>query len=244
MTPRLTRRGAIELLAAGAIGSLATPISIARAAEAAAPPDTPMLFTDRVRRDLIGDAALITERLYELKFVPLAQGYRVEGTQISSTIDAPPELAPLAEVWRKTPQSRYFPFEIDRNGLVVPASGPAPGGALDLSEAIDTGLNLLRAGGSSEAELADAQAFFLWLQQAANQIGSDVPRDLFVPPPEMQQASRVIELPGGTSGTIEVSFLGSLCPETGLMRDAQRQIVTRVEGTSQRTVDSWALALA
>lgn len=246
MSPRLTRRGAIQLLATGALASLATPISLARAAGVArlAPPHAPMLFTDHVRRQLVGDASLTTQRNFEVRFIPLADGYLIDGTQVSSSIDAPPGLEPLAEIWRKTPLTTLFPFQIDLEGFVIPNTGPTSGAAPDLSEAIDVGLDLLRKSGSSETEIDDAHSFFLWLQQAANEIGSDIPRDLLVPPAEVQQASKVVELPGGTSGMIEISFLGTLTPETGLMRQAKREIVTRVEGTSLSTLDNWSLALA
>ena len=86
--------------------------------------------------------------------------------------------------------------------------------------------------------------FELWLQQAATRIGSDIPRDLFVPPSEVQKASRTIDLPGGASGTIEVSFRGTLTPETGLLREAERKVVTRSEGTSNRVFEAWSLTTA
>jgi len=246
MTGTFTRRRAIQLLTVGALAGSVLPLSPARAVGASrfAPPHAPMLFKSRIRHDLGDNVALITQRTFEVRFIPVSEGYRLEGTQVAAEIDAPEDLAPLAEIWRKTPLTTLFPFSVDENGLVIPNSGPNPAAVPDLSEAIDVALDMLRKGGSSETVVDDAHSFFLWLQKAANEIGSDIPRDLMVPPAKLQQASKLIELPGGTSGTIEISFLGTTWPDTGVMREAERHIVTRVEGTSQRSSDNWSLALA
>lgn len=246
MSRSLSRRRAIQLLTVGAMAGSVMPFSLARAAGVArfAPPHVPMLFKSRIWHDLGNDVALITQRTFEVRFTPVSEGYRLEGTQVASEIDAPEELAPLAEIWRRTPLTTLFPFSVDIDGFVIPNSGPNPAPVPDLSESIDVALDMLRKDGTSETAINDAQSFFQWLQKAANEIGSDVPRDLMVPPAELQKASKVVELPGGTSGTIEISFLGTTWPDFGLLRDAERHIVTRVEGTSQRSRDNWALALA
>ncbi|MBS1240121.1 MAG: hypothetical protein H6R45_827, partial [Proteobacteria bacterium] len=43
---------------------------------------------------------------------------------------------------------------------------------------------------------------------------------------------------------IETRFWGSISPQTGLMQTAERDIVTRTEETSRRTVETWSLAPA
>ncbi|WEK45462.1 MAG: hypothetical protein P0Y56_10490 [Candidatus Andeanibacterium colombiense] len=240
------RRDALALLGAGILGTLLPTRARAGAGEIGhlAPPAGPMRLDYRVRKSLTADAAIATERNFEIRFVPLTQGFRVEGRQISSAIDGPPELAPLAEVWRKTTLPGLFPFAIDASGLVVAGSGSASAPEPELGNAIDIALAMLRDGGSSEAQIADTRAFGQWLQRVADELGSDLPRDLFAPPATPQQSSRTIALPGGTTGTIEISFQGTLSPVTGLMREARREIVTRVEDTAQSTVEAWSLALS
>jgi hypothetical protein len=147
----------------------------------------------------------------------------------------------MFDLWRKQVNSSMFPFSLDAEGLIVADSGPAAGPIPGFDEMIDTGLEMLRKSGQTEAQIHDAKTFFLWLQLAAAQIVTDIPLDLFVPPPEPEQTSRAIELPGGGAGTIEVRFRGSRSPETGMMAEATREVITSTEGTSQRIVDSWAM---
>jgi len=248
VTARLTRRGALELLAAGAVaGSLAAGGAPARAAQGTlrlSPPDAPMLFRRRLLREMSGGNAIVVERGFELRFLPLGHGYRVEGTQVSSAVETPPVLAQIAELERKRVDSGVFPVELDPDGLVLDGASPDARPTPGLDEAVDLALARLRERGVSGAQLADANAFFLWLQQAAGTIGAEMPRELFVPPAEPQQVTRVVALPGGGSGTIETRFWGSISPQTGLMQTAERDIVTRTEETSRRTVETWSLTPA
>jgi hypothetical protein len=128
--------------------------------------------------------------------------------------------------------------------LIIAGSGAAPGPVPGFGELIDASLDSLRKSGEGEATIRDAQSFFAWLQKAAAQIVTDVPLDLFVPPAQAEQTSRTIELPGGGSGTIEVRFWGRCSPETGMMAEATREVITSTEGTSQRIVNSWAMLRA
>ncbi|MBO9498319.1 MAG: hypothetical protein J7483_02590 [Novosphingobium sp.] len=201
-----------------------------------------MALTYRVRRPLPGEARIDTRRDYEIRFEPVGRAWRVQGRQVSSAIDGPPELAPLAEVWRKTELAGLFPFMLDEGGRVIAGSGPLPAPVPGLADAIDIALAMLRDSGSSEATIADAHQFGLWLQRAAGEIGSSLPPNLFVPPALPERASRAIELPGGGSGTIEVRFEGMLSPDTGLMCEARREVVTTVEGSAQSMVEAWSLA--
>ena len=239
--PQVTRRGAIGLVGAGTLGLLFPAVRVQAAGRLLSPPTEPTILRNRSRRPLGGDAALLTERNYNIRFTPLAEGFRVEGEQISSSIDGPPDLAPMFDLWRRQVNMSMFPFSLDAGGLIVAGSGPAAAPVPGLDEMIDTGIEMLRKSGQTEAQIHDAKTFFLWLQLAAAQIVTDVPPDLFVPPSEPEQTSRAIELPGGSSGTIEVRFGGSRSPETGMMAEATREVITSTEGTSQRIVDNWAL---
>lgn len=238
---QVTRRGAIGLVGAGALGLLIPVARVHAADRPLSPPTGSTILRHRNWRPLVGDASLSTERNYAIRFTPLAEGFRVEGEQVSSSIDAPADLAPLAELWRKQVNTGMFPFSLDAGGLIVPDSGPAAAPIPGFDEMIDTGIEMLRKSGQTEAQVHDAKTFFLWLQLAAAQIVTDVPLDLFVPPAEPEQTSRTIELPGGGSGTIEVRFQGSRSPETRMMAEATREVITSTEGTSQRIVDRWAL---
>ncbi len=241
--PGLTRRGALELLAAGACTALIAAGARARPAGRLTPPPGPMLFRHRVLREMVGGARIVTERGFEVRFIPLEQGYRVEGAQVSSTIEAPPDLAQLAEIERKRVDTHMFPVNLDSDGFVLAGPEPDAHPIPEIDEAVDVALAMLRKGGSSEADITAAQGFLFWLQRVASAVGEDMPRRLFVPPAEPEQATRAIELPGGGGGSIETRFWGSVSPETGLMQTAEREIVTRTEETSRRSGEYWSLTL-
>lgn len=236
-----TRRRALGLFGAGALAGFAAPAWGADARRIA-PPSGKMLFRHITHQPLGGGAEIIATRDYEIAFTPLEQGYRVEGGQVASGIEAPPELAALSEIWLTMVNTGMFPFSIDAEGVIVPGSGPEPAPIPRFDEMIDASLDMLRRGGSSEEEIADANAFLRWLDQAAAQISTNVPPNLLVPPASAQRDSRTIELPGGIVGMIEVSFAGTISPETGLMQSARRDVTTLVEGTANKTADSWSLA--
>lgn len=238
MIQRLTRRGALGLLGAGMATGLVTP---ACAASPLAPPQTPMLFRRSMMRDAGRGITITVTRGFEIRFVPLASGYRLEGSQVYAEVDAPEELAQIAELERNRIETTVFPVLLDARGLVLDSSGPEPRPTPELDQAVELALARFREIGADETTIADAQTFFQWLQQAGGTIGAEMPPELFVPPPEPQQVIRTIELPGGLTGTIETRFGGTVTPETGLMRTAERAIVTRVEGTSQQSLESWSL---
>lgn len=244
VTPHLSRRGAIALLGAGALSGLALPIDVRAEDVRLSPPRTPMLFRRRVWRDLLDGNAIIAERGFEVRFLPLSDGYRVEGAQVSSTLETPPDLERLAKYERERIETGFFPLKLDSGGFVIGGDNPVPPPAFNLDKAIDVAIDILRESGSNEATIRDAQGFFLWLSKAAGTIGADMPRDLFRPPSEPQRAMRTIALPGGSSGTIEVVFQGRISPATGLMSEAERSIVTRTEGTAMTSIESWALGPA
>lgn len=247
MTWGLTRRGTLEFLAAGAFAGLLGAGRPARGATLPAPPNAPMLFTRQIVRELPDGLAITVRRGFEIRFLPLREGYRVEGGQVSCEVDAPADIAALAAIERSRVETGLFPFDLDRNGLVLfkhdGDQRPTPELAKALEQAVDAALGILRDSGQTPATIADAQRFYLWLQQTAGTIGSVLPPDLFVPPPQPQTARRVIELPGGETGTIETRFSGSIAPETGLMREAERMIVTTTEGSSLRSIESWTLSV-
>src|SRR5512147_423311 len=69
-----------------------------RAARSIAPPPQPMLFARRLTRELSGGYSIVAERSFKVRFVALGDGFRIEGEQVSSSVDAPPNLAAYAKI--------------------------------------------------------------------------------------------------------------------------------------------------
>ncbi len=205
------------------------------------PPGAPMLFRRRLMREMAGGHAIIAERGFEVRFLAQGGGYRVEGAQISSTIEAPPVLARIAELERARIETGLFPLMLGVDGMI--RAGPEAQPLAELDEAVDLALAQIRQAIPEAPEQREASAFILRLQQAAGSIGTQMPRDLFVPPADAAPLIRAIDLPGGDSGQIEINFRGRISAASGLMVEAERIITTTVGETRRSTVENWSLAL-
>jgi hypothetical protein len=51
-----------------------------------------------------------------------------------------------------------------------------------------------------------------------------------------------VALPNGISGSITTQFSGSVRPETGLLDEAERIVLTGMDGSMRRTVEHWSMA--
>ena len=237
---RIDRRAAIRAAMASAL--LPTLLSGKIAAAAGArimPPTRPMEFVRRLRREMSGGFAVVVERRFEIRFVELTAGYRIDGRQISSAVDAPPNLEALARLERERRETGMFPLDLDRNGII--RSGPAIVETPNLQQAVDTALGQLSAGLENPSEIAEVRTFMIGLQQAEGTLSSAMPADLFVPPLSAQRASREIDLPGGMTGSLSSEYSGNISPETGLLSEARRVILTETGDTRRETVESWSL---
>lgn len=236
-----TRRG---LLRAAAAGMLLP--AMARRAQAGAgrisPPTGAMVFSRILRRELAGGHAVVARRDFEIRFHRLADGYRVEGDQIASSVEAPPNLEAYARLERERREEGMFPLMLDAAGLI--RSGPAGGPNAGLDRAIEIALEQVSARLAPGEALAEARSFILGLQQAAKMISSAMPGDLFVPPASARQESRRIALPGGASGQLSTEYWGRTSPDTGLLEEARRIILTETEGTRRETAEHWTLRAA
>lgn len=238
MTMLLGRRSALAALAL-AIGMAASGVPVcAEVAEAAgfAAPSEPMQLTRVLEREL-GDGAKITvARTWRVRFVAHADGYTVEGEQIAVEVDVPPRLAALAEVERKNPHAGPFPIALDKAGLIVGEGGadaaPIPG----LEEAAKKYLE-----GAPPDRQAEAMRYVRAVQQAGAEMTSRWPEDLFYPVAVPRRDERMLPLPGGGSGTIDVSFDGVLASDRHRLATAVRRIETTVNGSTRASQETWRL---
>lgn len=204
-----------------------------------APPSQSMLFRRELRRELPGGYAVVASREFEIAFRAIADGFRIDGRQVASSLDAPPSLEAYARLERERREDGIFPLRLDGYGLIL--SGPASVSGSDLEQAVTIALEQISAGLETQEEQAEARSFVLGLRQAADTISSALPEDLFVPPEIPQQASRSILLPDGMSGELSVEYSGRVSTATGLLDEARRVIVTDAMGERRRTVESWTL---
>src|SRR5688572_7537209 len=92
----LGRRALLGLAgAAAALPLFRTGSAAAQPASRFAPPSGPMRYTRRLERELVDGARLVVSRGFAVRFVPEADGFRVDGEQVDSAVDAPAALDAL-----------------------------------------------------------------------------------------------------------------------------------------------------
>ena len=207
-----------------------------------APPAEPMLFVRRLTRELPGGYAIVVERGFRIRFAAQADGFRIEGEQVSSSVDAPPNLAAYADIERQRVETGVFPIELDAQGLI--RSTPAAAAPAALARGVELALEQVRTMQLPKGGEDQARTFLLGLEQAAGRISSAPPPDLFIPPANPEQATREVTLPGGLAGSISSRFSGTLSPLTGLLQQAERIVVTETAGSTRRTLEHWTLGAA
>lgn len=223
-------------LAALVLAGTAVPGSAQTAGTGFVAPSEPMRLTRVLERELGDGNAVTVTRSWRVRFVAHGDGYRVEGEEIAATVDAPPRLAMLAQVEREKPDAAPFPITLDAAGLIVDerAAGAAP--IPGLAEAARTYLQ-----DAPDKRRSDAMRYVLAVQQAGARMTSAWPEDLFYPATPPRSERRTLALPGGGSGTISVSFDGTLGDEGRHLAAAERHIVTTIGGDARASHESWRL---
>ena len=207
-----------------------------------APPAAPMRYTRRLERGLPDGARLIVSRDFAVHFVPDTGGFRIEGEQTGVMVDAPPSLAALARLERERIETGVFPLQLDAAGAIRAAAPSAPSAQLD--EAVREVTAQIEHWPHTPAEREQLRAFVNAVHQSAGRLVTELPRDLFAPTGVPRADNRAIALPGGEAGQVSTTFTATRDPATGLMREAQREVLTKVAGEVRRTLESWTLVLA
>jgi hypothetical protein len=199
-----------------------------------------MSFTRRLERSLDDGNQVVVDRSFAVLFAPRSLGWSVSGEQTGVAVDFPPRLAPLAELERRRREIDLFPLLLDSFGAIVegPQARPAP----ELDEAIAIVTRAFGRASHTGDERAQHEAFLRAVQDAGARMTSLPPARLFAPDQAESRAERDLILPKGSRGTIAVSFSALADPQTGLMRQARREIVTTIAGDSRLTREEWTLA--
>jgi hypothetical protein len=238
-------RRAVLRLAAGA---MLLPLASAAGAHpsspgtAFAPPDGPMLYTRRLERVFPDGARFTVARSFEVRFEHWGDGFRVEGRQVGVEVEAPEALAAFAKLEREREREErgLFPLLLEADGSISEGAGAPLATRLD--DAVRESLALIEARAHEAAEHAELVRFVQAFHQSAGRLVTELPPDLFAPPPDPRVESRAVALPGGDSGEVTVTFAAARDPATGLMREALREVVTALEGDRRRTLETWQLA--
>ena len=229
----------------GAAAALLVPVLAAVPLRAAAhgarfaPPHEPMLYRRRLERGLADGASFSVSRGFEVRFLHQAGGYLVDGRQVEVEVDAPEALAAFVRLEREREERGLFPLLLDAGGAIAAGAGTPVATRLD--DAVREALAVLEARPHAPAERAELVRFVNAFHQSAGKLLTELPRDLFAPVETSRSERRAIALPGGDAGEVAVTFTAERDPATGLMRHAEREVVTVLDGDRRRTLESWSL---
>jgi hypothetical protein len=236
------RRQVLHAAMAALVLPLVSAPGLARAqGRAFAPPPGSMLYTRRLERSLPGNARFTVSRSFAIRFHQEAGGYRVTGEQVAVDVDAPDSLAPFAAMERERMEEGLFPLFLDQDGLIAAGADVAESPRLD--QAVQEVLRRINALPVPEADQAEMTSFVRAVHANAAQLLTELPRDLFAPDGERSRHSRTVALPGGGEGVVTVGYTAETEPSTGLMRNAEREVVTEFAGSLRRTLERWTLTL-
>lgn len=201
-------------------------------------PESPVVLTRELRRSLVDGKEVVSRRRYELRFVREGNGWRVDGTLVGSEVDAPPELAPLAEIEKQRPDNGLFPLRLDERGMIV-----AQQGAQDLAhastarQAFDNAVERVGFAPSTRVAVGDMAGRIVAVGRA---IGGNWPTDLFHPLAVSDSQVREMALPGGKIGRIVVA-VDTRRNDRGMLAQFRRMVTTELDGTSRASMETWTV---
>lgn len=234
------RRSAIGI----GLAAIATPAfaasSPADSTRLVAPPEHDMLYRREAIRELGDGAHLSVAREFTVEFRQFSDGFMLHGRQISAHVDAPESLASFAAIEEARDESALFPIALNPFGQIL-SSRIAPTGNDSVSAAVDQAVAQLAQLPIPEDERDLLSQSISAMRSAGSRVTAHLPADLFAPVDVPRHIAQNISLPGGLEGTVETQFTGLRDPSTGLMRSAEREVRTLVEGSRTQTTEIWSL---
>jgi hypothetical protein len=230
-------RGMAMALLFPALAALA-PTARAEAARFA-PPGVPMRYVRRLERSLADGEKLVVTRSFAVRFEPAGEGYRILGQQLGVETEAPEKLAAFMRIERERREDGLFPLLLDAHGRITGSeAAPLPA---RLDEAVREAVAMIDRRPRPAADRAELLRFVNAIDQSAGKLVSALPHDLFAPAPEPRRETREVALPGGETGILTLTFSATADPGTGLMQEAEREVLTELAGETRRTLETWRL---
>lgn len=218
----------LPVLAADPVASTAAPF---------VPPEGAVVLSRTVWRDLPDGKTMRVTRSYTMTIRRQGSGFVVEGSLTGVTVDAPPALAPLAELERKRPDQQLFPIFLDHDGQIIdppaaPAAAPGHTATREVGARLIGQAQLPAEQGARAAQVLDTVV-------ASARTGAVWPRDLFNPRMAGPAATRTV-----TQGTTQVTITTTVDRAMGspLPRAYERRVVTRFDGSESVTREQWTMA--
>ncbi|MEO7247270.1 MAG: hypothetical protein ABIW31_02350 [Novosphingobium sp.] len=228
------------LLSGAVVLPVVGPGSVEAAAQSAfEAPSGPFRLTRELHRSLPRGQEIVTRRSYEIRIVRDGEGWRVDGQLVDSQIEAPPELAMLAELEKARKDARLFPLYLDRNGMIVQQHGGGDAASSAAAHAmVNSAIAKAPLTSGEQAVAADMVKKIVASSEAA---GGNWPSDLFRPTAGRRSESHIMPLADGSQGriTVVIEAEGS---RDGLLDHFARNVVTELAGTRRESRELFMLA--
>lgn len=203
------------------------------------PPKQARVLTRTLTRDLADGKQIVTTRSYLVRVVPLGQGYRVEGNQISVDVSAPPVLAPLVAMERARVDHETLPILLDHDGYIIPGPEQEAPTSAETGKAVDAFQAQSRM---TPSQRATANTVAHAMIAPGGHVITQWPGDVFNPMPGRREDVLHPSLPDGTQGEVVVAITGECGKDIPL--HLTRDVVTRIGGTSRHVQEDWTLGPA
>jgi hypothetical protein len=216
----------------------ATSVAAAKPSAVFAPPSGKLLLTRTLQRTLHDGKEVVTRRTYEVQFVRIGEGYRVDGNLVDVQVEVPPLLAALADIERKRPDNGMFPIMLDARGIIAGGDSVQDDGSLDRASTVVAGR--FANSGLPAVEMLQAQGFMKQLR--ARRPRSLWPTDVFNPGPQPLMETRIVPVPGGGSGRVVIEMFAKSGAADGMITELERLVTTDLDGDKRVTRETWRLS--
>lgn len=228
--PLLVAASVFALIPGLALAAAAPP----RAAEAArpfVPPGDGLVLTREVRRPLSNGEEVVARRSYAITFRRDGDGFIVDGHQIAIEVDAPANLAMLAEIERRRSDSGMFPMRLDAQGIIVSEGGA--GDAAAVAAATGEVARMVAHSALPASDRADVSGFVQQIKARGDKV--QWPRDLFRPAPGEHRETHDFALPQGGLGHVVIAIDADVDAPGDLPRRLERTVTTGYAGSERVT---------
>ncbi len=204
-----------------------------------APPNTPMMLSRTVIRELSDGKQIVVKRSFRIQFVNSGSGYTLNGAPIGVTVDVPPVLERMADLERQRSEPGPFPLVLDNRGIIHdPAGSEVPDQqARDRARAV--GSSLLQAAPIAQQTKVETIQFLD--KMVSDPRSAPWPVDLFSAKDAERHLHRSVALADGSQGEVDVVLrVGKWLP-CGMPALFERVITTDLAGTRRVSREVWSL---
>lgn len=229
----------LSLLLCTVAGANSDPVWAKAATPAFAPPESPVILTRTVLRPLAGGQQVAVTRRYEIQFTRAHNGFQLDGRLLDVQVEAPPQLAKLAELEHLRRDAGLFPVFLDSQGMIL-QPGNATGHSSTASLAVKGAEALLAGTSLPNAVRRELASPLVTVSDAGN--SSAWPPFLFNPGPGERSMSRDIALSDGSSGSVEITIRAERLAQDRLPQRVERTITTRLSQTERVSREIWTIS--